>query len=106
VAELAAAGRPALLVPFPYAADDHQRHNARAVEAAGAGRMIEDAEMTGERLFQEVSQLAADTERWKQMAKAAREQGKPGAGARAAGVMEEEAKRRVDKRNESRNNNK
>jgi UDP-N-acetylglucosamine--N-acetylmuramyl-(pentapeptide) pyrophosphoryl-undecaprenol N-acetylglucosamine transferase len=40
VAELAAAGRPALLVPFPYATDDHQMENARAFESAGGGWVI------------------------------------------------------------------
>ncbi|MBL8191516.1 MAG: undecaprenyldiphospho-muramoylpentapeptide beta-N-acetylglucosaminyltransferase, partial [Acidobacteria bacterium] len=45
VAELAAAGKPALMIPFPFAADDHQRKNAEAVERAGAGRMILQAEL-------------------------------------------------------------
>ncbi|MGH9844678.1 MAG: undecaprenyldiphospho-muramoylpentapeptide beta-N-acetylglucosaminyltransferase, partial [Blastocatellia bacterium] len=40
VAELAAAGKPAIMIPFPFAADDHQRKNAEAVENAGAGQMI------------------------------------------------------------------
>ena len=41
IAEIAAAGRPAVLVPFPFAADDHQRHNAEALAAAGAAVVIE-----------------------------------------------------------------
>jgi UDP-N-acetylglucosamine--N-acetylmuramyl-(pentapeptide) pyrophosphoryl-undecaprenol N-acetylglucosamine transferase len=72
VAELAAAGKPALLIPFPFAADDHQRKNAEAVERAGAGRMILQAELTGERLAREILQLARDPARRTQMAEASR----------------------------------
>ncbi len=72
VAELAAAGKPALMVPFPYAADDHQRKNAEAFERAGAGRMLLQAELTGERLAQELLQLISDPQRLSQMAKASR----------------------------------
>src|SRR5207237_1183374 len=49
-AELTAAGKAAVLVPFARAADDHQRGNARALEAAGAARMIEEKDLTPERL--------------------------------------------------------
>jgi UDP-N-acetylglucosamine--N-acetylmuramyl-(pentapeptide) pyrophosphoryl-undecaprenol N-acetylglucosamine transferase len=72
VAELAAAGKPALMIPFPYAADDHQRKNAEAFERAGAGRMLLQAELTGERLAQELLQLISDPQRLSQMAKASR----------------------------------
>ena len=50
VAELAAAGKPAILVPYPYAADDHQAKNAAALERTGAARMVLDRECTPERL--------------------------------------------------------
>jgi UDP-N-acetylglucosamine--N-acetylmuramyl-(pentapeptide) pyrophosphoryl-undecaprenol N-acetylglucosamine transferase len=43
VSELAAAGRPSLLVPFPFAADDHQRHNAEALARNGAALVLADA---------------------------------------------------------------
>lgn len=72
VAELAAAGRPALMIPFPFATDDHQRSNAEAVARAGAGRMILQAELTGERLAQEILTLVRDPAQLQQMATASR----------------------------------
>ena len=51
VAELAAAGKPSLLVPFPQAADDHQRKNAEVFAGAGAAVMLLEAELTPERLL-------------------------------------------------------
>jgi UDP-N-acetylglucosamine--N-acetylmuramyl-(pentapeptide) pyrophosphoryl-undecaprenol N-acetylglucosamine transferase len=48
VSELAAAGKPSILVPFPFAADDHQTRNAEAIERGGAARLVRDAEMNGE----------------------------------------------------------
>lgn len=81
VAELAAAGRPAILVPYPFAADDHQRHNAEAVERGGAGRLILQAELTPERLARELVELLGDPERLLMMAKASRRLGHPEAAA-------------------------
>jgi UDP-N-acetylglucosamine--N-acetylmuramyl-(pentapeptide) pyrophosphoryl-undecaprenol N-acetylglucosamine transferase len=72
VAELAAAGKPAIFVPFPYAADDHQRKNAEAVERAGAGRLIPQSELTPERLAAEILRLARDTQELERMAAASR----------------------------------
>jgi len=60
VAELAAAGKTAIMVPFPFAADDHQRKNAEAVERAGAGKMILQAELTAERLADEILRMVRD----------------------------------------------
>lgn len=82
VAELAAAGRPALMIPFPLAADDHQRKNAEAVERAGAGRMILQSELTGERLAQELLQLVRDQQELKQMSTASRKLAHPDAAAK------------------------
>lgn len=56
-AELVAAGRAAIMIPFPLAADDHQRKNAEALAAAGAARMILQQDLTGERLAAGISQL-------------------------------------------------
>ena len=56
-AELAAAGRAAILVPFALAADDHQRQNAGALEAAGAARMIEEKDLTGPGLAETLRDL-------------------------------------------------
>lgn len=63
LAELAGLGKAAILVPYPFAADDHQRANAESRVRAGAACMVLDAEATGERLSQEVRALraAADT---------------------------------------------
>ena len=60
VAEIAAAGKPSVLVPFPFAADDHQRRNAAAFERAGAARLVADKEMTGEKLFAVTVELAGE----------------------------------------------
>lgn len=93
VAELAAAGKPAILVPFPFAADDHQKKNAEVLAAAGAARLVEDRDFTGQRLFDEVSRLAADRRLLAAMAAAARPLARPGAAARAARILEEVANR-------------
>ncbi|MBP6820484.1 MAG: undecaprenyldiphospho-muramoylpentapeptide beta-N-acetylglucosaminyltransferase [Acidobacteria bacterium] len=79
VAELAAAGKPALMIPFPFAADDHQRKNAEAVERAGAGRMILQAELTPERLAQELLWLIRDPQQLVRMAEASKKLGHPNA---------------------------
>lgn len=89
VAELAAAGKPAILVPFPYAADDHQLRNAEAFAAAGAARLVLDREMTGRRLFEEVMSLASEPGRLERMGQAARKLARPGAARRAADILEE-----------------
>ena len=57
-AELIAAGKAALMIPFPFAADDHQRKNAEALQGSGAARMILQQELTGERLASEILELA------------------------------------------------
>ncbi len=68
--EVAAAGRPAVLVPYPYASADHQTANARFMEQAGAAIIIPDAELSGPRLAQEVGGLLADPGRLATMARA------------------------------------
>lgn len=93
VAELAAAGKPSVLVPFPYAADDHQLRNAEAFERGGAARLIRDSEFTGEKLFETVAALAADRHRLEGMGAAAKRFARPGAAQRAAEILEEAAKR-------------
>ena len=71
-AELIAAGKASVMIPFPLAADDHQRKNAEALEAAGASRMILQQQLTGERLAREIAALASEPERITAMEKAAR----------------------------------
>ena len=89
VSELAAAGKPSILVPFPFAADNHQTRNAQAMERGGASRLVRDAEMTGEKLVETVSRIMADLAH---MGEAARQFAKPGAARRAADVLEEVAR--------------
>lgn len=60
LAELAAVGCPALLVPFPHASDDHQTHNARALVDAGAAKLVPESELDGGRLVTEIGALLAD----------------------------------------------
>jgi UDP-N-acetylglucosamine--N-acetylmuramyl-(pentapeptide) pyrophosphoryl-undecaprenol N-acetylglucosamine transferase len=67
VAEITAAGKPAIFIPFPRAADDHQRRNAEAVADAGAGILIAESELTPERLAQTISELLSDRDRLQQM---------------------------------------
>ncbi|MCL2661322.1 MAG: undecaprenyldiphospho-muramoylpentapeptide beta-N-acetylglucosaminyltransferase [Acidobacteriaceae bacterium] len=72
VAELAAAGRASVLIPFPQAADDHQRKNAEVFVSAGAAEMIVEAELTGERLLEVLQSLLADGARRAEMGRKAR----------------------------------
>ena len=92
VAELAAAGKPSVLVPFPYAADDHQLHNAEAFERAGAARLVLDRDWSGAKLHETVMSLAADRTELDRMGDAARRFARPGAAARAAEILEEVAR--------------
>jgi UDP-N-acetylglucosamine--N-acetylmuramyl-(pentapeptide) pyrophosphoryl-undecaprenol N-acetylglucosamine transferase len=72
VAELAAIGRPAILVPLPHALDQDQRANAGMLQRARGGIMIEQAELTPDRLAAEIAALAADAVRLVAMASAAK----------------------------------
>jgi UDP-N-acetylglucosamine--N-acetylmuramyl-(pentapeptide) pyrophosphoryl-undecaprenol N-acetylglucosamine transferase len=89
VSELAAAGRASILVPFPFAADNHQQRNAEAMQRAGAAELILDSEMNGPRLFDAVATLIANADRLREMGQNARKLAKPGAAARAAHILEE-----------------
>jgi UDP-N-acetylglucosamine--N-acetylmuramyl-(pentapeptide) pyrophosphoryl-undecaprenol N-acetylglucosamine transferase len=79
VFEIAAHGRPMILVPYPYAASDHQEDNARFMEQAGAAVVVPDPELTGPRLAQEVGRLLGDHARLNAMARASREVARPDA---------------------------
>lgn len=72
IAELAAAGRPSVLVPFPLAADDHQRKNADAFVAAGAAEMLLERDLTEERLLGTLLRLLQDDPLRRQMGERAR----------------------------------
>jgi UDP-N-acetylglucosamine--N-acetylmuramyl-(pentapeptide) pyrophosphoryl-undecaprenol N-acetylglucosamine transferase len=84
VFELAAAGIPSILVPYPHATADHQTLNARHLEVAGAAVVIPDAELDGPRLAREVGALLADPSRRSAMANAARAFARPDAAERIA----------------------
>ncbi|MGE5489206.1 MAG: undecaprenyldiphospho-muramoylpentapeptide beta-N-acetylglucosaminyltransferase [bacterium] len=88
VGELAAAGKPSILCPFPFAADDHQTKNAEVLARGGAARLVPDAEMNGRRLFDEIMALAREPETLERMGAAARGFARPGAAARAAEILE------------------
>jgi UDP-N-acetylglucosamine--N-acetylmuramyl-(pentapeptide) pyrophosphoryl-undecaprenol N-acetylglucosamine transferase len=77
--EVAAHGLPALLVPYPYAAADHQTSNARWMAEAGAAVVVSDAELTPPRLRAEVDALLGDRERLAAMAAASRALARPDA---------------------------
>lgn len=89
VAELTVLGKPAILVPYPFAADDHQRANAAVVAEHGAGVLLLDAECTGERLAAAVIELARDRARLQAMGEAARRLGVPDAAARVVATCRE-----------------
>jgi len=91
VAELAASGKPSILVPFPFATDDHQLRNAQAFENAGAAKLVLDRDLTGAKLFELVTALARDRESLERMGAAARRLAHPGAATRAAEILEEVA---------------
>jgi UDP-N-acetylglucosamine--N-acetylmuramyl-(pentapeptide) pyrophosphoryl-undecaprenol N-acetylglucosamine transferase len=77
VAEIAAIGRAAIFVPFPFAADDHQRSNAEALARDDAAVCVVQREATAERLASEVGALLEDGARREAMAAAARRMGRP-----------------------------
>ena len=79
LAEITAAGRAAILVPLPTATDDHQRKNAQALVRQGAAQMIEQRELTGDRLAADLIALANDHERRRRMSAAARRLARPDA---------------------------
>jgi len=77
LAEIAALGRPAVLVPYPYASADHQRKNAHWAQQGGAALVVDDAELNGQLLSQLVRGLLADPVRLQAMAAASRALGRP-----------------------------
>ena len=70
LAELTVRGVPSILIPYPYAAEDHQRYNAQALVMCGAAKMILDKMLTGRELLEEIIHLKDDP-------KASRSMGKP-----------------------------
>jgi len=93
VAELCAAGKPSLLVPFAAAADDHQRKNAEILAEAGAAVMLLQRDVTPDTLFSALRALLLDPTRRAAMSTAARSLAKPGALQKIAAIVLREAKR-------------
>ncbi len=89
VSELAAAGKPSMLVPFPFAADQHQLRNAEAFARAGAARMSLDRDWNGRRFFDAVRELYDNRAELQVMGDAARKLAHPGAARRAAEILVE-----------------
>jgi UDP-N-acetylglucosamine--N-acetylmuramyl-(pentapeptide) pyrophosphoryl-undecaprenol N-acetylglucosamine transferase len=100
VAELAAAGKPSILVPFPFAAHQHQLRNAESFAAAGAARLVLDGEMTGERLYGETRALV-DSGALRPMGDAAKRLARPRAAVRAAEILEEIARPAAERAGEA-----
>jgi UDP-N-acetylglucosamine--N-acetylmuramyl-(pentapeptide) pyrophosphoryl-undecaprenol N-acetylglucosamine transferase len=95
VAEIAAAGKPAIFVPFPRAADDHQRRNAEAMEQANAAVVLEETRLDEVWLVDTIDALRQDAARLGKMSDAARAMAHPNAAkeiaelaAKVAGIEE------------------
>jgi UDP-N-acetylglucosamine--N-acetylmuramyl-(pentapeptide) pyrophosphoryl-undecaprenol N-acetylglucosamine transferase len=87
VAELCAAGKPSLLVPFPQAADDHQRKNAEVLAEAGAAVMLLQRDATPEVMERALLELLGNSARREAMSRAARGLARPGALERIAAIV-------------------
>ena len=72
MAEIAAAGKPAVFVPFPAAADDHQNVNARALERSGAAVVVEESNLDAAYLVETIAALIGDGRRLQSMSAAAK----------------------------------
>ncbi len=88
VTEIAVAGKAAIFVPFPQAADQHQLANARALERVGGARIVEQRDLTPERLADEVAGLLADPAALRGMEQRAHQMARPDAAARIADLVE------------------
>jgi UDP-N-acetylglucosamine--N-acetylmuramyl-(pentapeptide) pyrophosphoryl-undecaprenol N-acetylglucosamine transferase len=97
VAEITAAGKPAIFIPFPRAADDHQTRNAQALEKAGAAVLIPQSQLTGDLLSQQVLSLLRDRTKLAAMSIASKRLAHPDAGreiAEMAAALARKRKRR------------
>ena len=96
LAELAAAGKASILVPYPFAANQHQLHNAQTMEATGAACVVIDTEWNGLRFVQECERVLKSYSILATMEQAARGQARPGATQKAADLLEKLAARSID----------
>ncbi|HEX9579226.1 MAG TPA: undecaprenyldiphospho-muramoylpentapeptide beta-N-acetylglucosaminyltransferase [Myxococcales bacterium] len=86
IAELTVCKKPAILVPYPFATDDHQTVNARALVQAGAALLLAEKDLTGESLAGEIRALEADRDRLRKMSRASGLLGRPEAAREIADV--------------------
>lgn len=89
LSELTVCKKPAILVPFPFATDDHQAVNAKALVDAGAAVMFREAELTGEKLAGVIRELKNDPAKLGKMEKAAGNLGRPEAAREIADVLQQ-----------------
>jgi UDP-N-acetylglucosamine--N-acetylmuramyl-(pentapeptide) pyrophosphoryl-undecaprenol N-acetylglucosamine transferase len=94
LAELTVCKKPSILIPFPFAADNHQVQNALSLVSAGAAVMIEEKDLTGEVLAHEIRAILSSTERLEKMARAAGRLGSPQAAKEITDVCTELVRRR------------
>jgi UDP-N-acetylglucosamine--N-acetylmuramyl-(pentapeptide) pyrophosphoryl-undecaprenol N-acetylglucosamine transferase len=94
LAEITACGKPSILIPFPFATADHQKHNARALQKEGAASVILERDLTGERLCAEISSLLSDQERLESMSHASKRLGRPNAASCLVDEMDNLLKKR------------
>jgi UDP-N-acetylglucosamine--N-acetylmuramyl-(pentapeptide) pyrophosphoryl-undecaprenol N-acetylglucosamine transferase len=95
VSEVAAAGKASILVPYPFAADNHQLRNAEALARAGAAKLVLDSEMNGRRLVDEVLSLSR-TDEIANLGERARKFARPMAAERAADILQGLAGKRTN----------
>lgn len=79
LAELSAAGKASILIPYPFAAENHQEYNAKAFADKGASQMILDKELDGDRLWQEIEKILLNSFKLEEMARKSKEMFAPGA---------------------------
>ena len=92
IADISVIGRPAILVPYPHALDDHQAANAAGLVSAGGAFMIREEELTAEVLAGHIAAILSDPEGASAMARASRGQGRPDAVERLAALVEDLAR--------------
>jgi UDP-N-acetylglucosamine--N-acetylmuramyl-(pentapeptide) pyrophosphoryl-undecaprenol N-acetylglucosamine transferase len=88
IADLSVIGRPAILIPYAAAAEDHQTANARGLEAVGAAEVVQEARLTPEALSARILGILGDATRALAMSRAALGFGRPDAADRLAGLVE------------------
>ena len=93
LAELTARGVPAVLIPYPFAAENHQEFNARELEKNGAAKVILNRELTGEKLINVLEEMLASENRLQEMVEASRNMGKPSAALAIAEIVVDLAKK-------------